>query len=96
MLEIKFYCNQNISSNAWFKQLVFFKGDNLVAIGGRAGSYLSDVEVIGVQKENTYCNPNDLPYAVEGHSTVASDKGLITCGNSSQVILFQIFVAALI
>ena len=52
----------------------------MVAIGGWGVSRLSDVEVVGIQKENTNCNPTDLPYAVSGHATVASDQGLITCG----------------
>ena len=56
----------------------------MVAIGGFHGSSgLSDVEVVDVQKENTNCNPTDLPYAVYRHATVASDQGLITCGGFS-------------
>ena len=59
---------------------MFFEGDNLLVIGGNSGSSLSNTEVISIQKNNLICNPTDLPYAVEGHATVASDMGLITCG----------------
>ena len=60
---------------------MFFEGDNLVAVGGDdVSSILSNIELISLQKDNVNCDPPDLPYGVYGHSTVASDQGLITCG----------------
>ena len=69
-----------------FQQLIanfslFFEGENLVAIGGWDRSYLYDfIELISLKKDNVNCDPPDLPYVVYGHSTVASDHGIITCG----------------
>ena len=59
----------------------------MVAVGGYDGryfydgsSYLSNIELIGLQNDNVNCDPPDLPYVVGRHSTVASEQGLITCG----------------
>lgn len=51
-----------------------------MAIGGIGGG--SNVELIAIQKDNANCDPMTLPYAISGHATVASGKGVITCGGT--------------
>lgn len=59
-----------------------FKGDNLLVIGGYNGSFLSDVEIIRFSNENEKCEPFDLDYLLYGHASVATSKGVITCGGT--------------
>ena len=51
-------------------------------MGGRSDGNrpLSNVEVIKVKTEGAICNPLELEYPVNGHSTVVTSLGIITCG----------------
>ena len=58
-------------------------------IGGNSGqttggsNQISDIELIKAKHGNDNCDPtNHLPYPVAGHSSIASDRGVITCGGS--------------
>ena len=56
------------------------KGDNLLVIGGWNGSRLSDVKLIRFSNEKESCVPHDLDHSVVHHGSVATSKGVITCG----------------
>ena len=51
-----------------------------MVIGGSNGSTLSDVELVSFGNENKGCKPRDLDYGVYNHASVASSKGVLTCG----------------
>ena len=59
-------------------------GDHLLAVGGFDGSNILDIEVLGIQKDDTNCNPTNLPFKLRGHATVfLPNLGLVTCGGSN-------------
>ena len=76
--------------------IYLFKGDNLLIIGGyyrhhainngseSSGIPLFDVKLVNFNAENKGCDPLDLGYAVGDHASVATSKGVITCGGSTE------------
>ena len=64
-----------------------FIGDNLVVIGGNDGQYMgsinkvSNIELIKAKRGSENCDPTiHLQHPVSGQASIASDKGVITCG----------------
>ena len=55
-------------------------GDHLLLIGGRRGSHHSDVEMINFGTKDDVCQSRDLDSPVEDHSSVATRRGVVTCG----------------
>ena len=43
-------------------------------------SLINDVEHVSMQNNNNLCDPIDLDYTVHGHASVATDRGILTCG----------------
>ena len=62
--------------------LVSFKGDHLLVIGGLRANVnrLSDIELLTFDENDNECSVPDLDETVEGHASVASSRGVITCG----------------
>ena len=59
----------------------FSKGDHLLVLGGYNGTApISDVESIAFESIDDECDPADLVDALYHHSTVASSRGVVTCG----------------
>ena len=46
------------------------------------GGYLSDIEAVSIDGDNVNCDPTDLPYKVDSHSSVYSSvlAAIVTCG----------------
>ena len=73
-----------IFQNNFNYHVLFLTGENLVVIAGYDGlSYLeklSDVELVSTQNNKDFCDPMDLDYVVDEHASVATDRGILTCG----------------
>ena len=59
--------------------------DNLLILGGcaagdRGDRQISNAELIKLKTDANTCKPLKLEYSVYGHSSVASSRGIITCG----------------
>ena len=48
-----------------------------------AGAGLNDVELVSTQTNNVLCNPLDLDYTVNSHSSVVTSTGILTCGGDA-------------
>lgn len=52
-------------------------------IAGYGSSRLSDVELVSIQTNNDLCDPLDLDYKVDGHSSVWTPHGVLSCGGGT-------------
>ena len=73
----------------------FFKGDNLLVIGGTIGvfdigtffnnrSTTADVELLNSKSNDDNSYQPSFDYAIHDHATVTSSRGVITCGGSTK------------
>lgn len=69
---------------------LFSKGDIIWVAGGNIGRRsISEVEIITLNGENKECDKENeegnLPYWLHFHASVASSKGVITCGGKNGI-----------
>ena len=81
----------SLKFHSHYSLLSYFSDDHLLVIGGYNDSmyspghgfwisYRSDVELISFNPQDEICKPLDLEYPVGHHSSVATSRGVLSCG----------------